>query len=170
MGTRVLRVRAGFGIDTHGGMRDQCAQGKRRAMMGEDGRMLILGGLGTGPGVCRTDNARNAGAVSILDENGMQVTPVFITVAPRRDTPEPPRMIGLTGSRPEIDAVSKTWGHYCRLNDRQDAKTHPADHLTNTSLVLAAAGPAEIVDRDHSARQIADRSACFIDVASNARI
>ncbi|WP_199260083.1 SCO family protein [Paracoccus binzhouensis] len=67
------------------------------------------------PGVCPMDNARNAEAVSIPEERGIRATPVFITVDPRRDTPEMlkdfaaaihPRMIGLTGSRAEIDAVS----------------------------------------------------------------
>ena len=62
------------------------------------------------PDVCPLDAARNGEATALLEERGMDVNPVFITVDPQRDTPEilrdftalmHPRMIGLTGSTEE---------------------------------------------------------------------
>ena len=40
------------------------------------------------PDVCPLDVARNAVAVEVLEERGMSVTPVFISIDPKRDTPE----------------------------------------------------------------------------------
>ncbi|WP_199262285.1 hypothetical protein [Paracoccus binzhouensis] len=65
---------------------------------------------------------------------------------------------------------SKAWRNYYRSNDQQDTQTYLVDHMTNTCLVLPAAGTVEIFGRDLSAQQRADRTACFIDVASNAGI
>ncbi|MEL7127107.1 MAG: SCO family protein, partial [Pseudomonadota bacterium] len=40
------------------------------------------------PDVCPLDTARNAEAVDVLAEQGLSVTPVFISIDPERDTPE----------------------------------------------------------------------------------
>jgi protein SCO1/2 len=40
------------------------------------------------PDVCPLDTVRNAEAVAILEEQGIMVQPVMITVDPERDTPE----------------------------------------------------------------------------------
>ena len=126
------------------------------------------------PDVCTMDSARNAEAVAILDGEGIEVTPVFISVDPRRDTPEVlrafvetmhPRMIGLTGSASEIDAVSKSWRNYYRLNDQQDKENYLVDHMTNTYLILPGAGTVDVFARDLPAQELADRIACFIGAA-----
>ena len=49
---------------------------------------LIYFGYTFCPDVCPLDNARNAIAVEILEEQGRMVTPVFISIDPERDTPE----------------------------------------------------------------------------------
>ena len=68
---------------------------------------LIYFGYTFCPDVCPVDNSRNAEAVDILEEQGFDVTPVFISVDPARDTAEVmadyaanmhPRMIALTGT------------------------------------------------------------------------
>ena len=59
------------------------------------------------PDVCPMDSARNAEAATLLAEQGKDVQTVFVTVDPKRDTPEvvadftslfSDDMIGLTGS------------------------------------------------------------------------
>ena len=127
------------------------------------------------PDVCPLDSARNAEAVAILEERGIEVTPVITSVDPRRDTPEVlktfvetmhERMIGLTGTPAEIDAVSKSWRNFYRLNDQDDPENYLVDHMTNTYLVMPGAGTVEFFARDIPPQEMADRTACFINAAS----
>ena len=78
------------------------------------------------PDVCPLDNARNAAALDLLAEEGKDAQMVFITVDPRRDTPEvmadfaeviSDRMIGLTGTEDEIAAVNRGWRNYYKAQD-----------------------------------------------------
>lgn len=126
------------------------------------------------PDVCPLDSARNAAAVDILESRGIDATPVFISVDPRRDTPEVlanftdalhPRMIGLTGSEDEISAVAKAWRYYFKLNDETDKTDYLVDHMTNTYLVLPGRGTVEFFNRDVSPEDMADRVACFVNAA-----
>ena len=112
---------------------------------------------------------------AILEERGIEVTPVIISVDPRRDTPEVlktfvetmhERMIGLTGTPAEIDAVSKSWRNFYRLNDQDDPENYLVDHMTNTYLVMPGAGTVEFFARDIPPQEMADRTACFINAAS----
>ncbi len=48
---------------------------------------LVYFGYSFCPDVCPLDNARNAEAVDLLAAKGYDVTPVFITIDPERDTP-----------------------------------------------------------------------------------
>lgn len=123
------------------------------------------------PDVCPMDSARNAEATAILEGRGIEVTPVFISVDPKRDTPEVlsafvgamhERMIGLTGTPEEIDAVSKSWRNFYRLNDQDDPENYLVDHMTNTYLVMPGAGTVEFFGRDTSPQEMAERTACFI--------
>ena len=79
---------------------------------------LIYFGYTFCPDVCPLDVARNAEAIDLLEERGQMVTPVFISVDPKRDTPEVvgtfasnlhERMIGLTGSPEQVAAASKAF-------------------------------------------------------------
>ena len=72
---------------------------------------LIYFGYSYCPDVCPYDLQRNAIAVDILFDAGKEVTPIFITIDPKRDTPERlkefatfvhPKLIALTGSQKEI--------------------------------------------------------------------
>uniref|UniRef100_UPI0035B0A4F1 SCO family protein n=1 Tax=Paracoccus sp. TaxID=267 RepID=UPI0035B0A4F1 len=99
----------------------------------------------------------------------------FISVDPKRDTPEVmksfvetmhERMIGLTGSTAEIDAVSKSWRNFYRLNDQDDPENYLVDHMTNTYLVMPGAGTVEFFARNVPPQEMADRTACFVNAAS----
>ncbi|SIS50137.1 protein SCO1/2 [Paracoccus saliphilus] len=127
------------------------------------------------PDVCPLDSARNAETAEILKDRGMDLQTVFITVDPRRDTPEvladftdafSDEMIGLTGSEGEIAAVNKGWRNYFKLNDEEDDEYYLVDHMTNTYLVMPGNETVEFFARDEPPETLADRTACFIDATT----
>jgi protein SCO1 len=131
---------------------------------------LIYFGYTFCPDVCPLDSARNAEAVRILEERGIEAQPVFITIDPRRDTPEVvaeytdlfhPRMLGLTGSPEQVDAASKVYRTYYKAHDTEDDEYYLVDHTTYTYLVLPEYGFVEFFRREATAEDVADRVACF---------
>jgi protein SCO1/2 len=134
---------------------------------------LIYFGYTFCPDVCPVDAARNAQAVDILEERGILVTPVFISIDPARDTPEVmaeftdmlhPRMIGLTGSEAQVQAASRAYKTYYRINNPQD-EYYLVDHSTFTYLVLPEAGFVDFFRQEVTPEQMADRVACFVEAA-----
>lgn len=126
------------------------------------------------PDVCPLDSARNAEAIDILKQRGYDTREVFITVDPKRDTPEVLReytdlfstdMLGLTGTDEEIAAVNKGWRNYYKAHDDEDPEYYLVDHLTNTYLVMPGGKTVEFFARDVPAEELADRTACFLDAA-----
>ena len=131
---------------------------------------LIYFGYTFCPDVCPTDNARNAEAVDILADKGVDVTPVFITIDPARDTPEVmaefveymhPKMIGLTGSEEQIKAVSTAYRTYYRKAG--EGEDYLMDHSVSTYLVLPGHGFVEHFGRSVSPDEMADTVACFAE-------
>lgn len=125
------------------------------------------------PDVCPLDTARNAEAVDVLAEQGLSVTPVFISIDPERDTPEivgdfaynlHEKMIGLTGSPEQTDAASKTFRTYYKAHDKSD-EFYLVDHSTFSYLVLPEHGFVEFFRRDITAEAMAERVACFVENA-----
>jgi protein SCO1 len=123
------------------------------------------------PDVCPLDTMRNAQAVEILDERGIEATPVFITVDPARDTPEVlagyaenfhDRMIGLTGTEEQVAAASQAYRTYYRKQDG-DSDYYLVDHSTFSYLVLPDIGFVEFFRRDTTAEAMADTVACYVD-------
>ena len=134
---------------------------------------LIYFGYTFCPDVCPLDAARNAAAVDILAEQGLSVTPVFITIDPARDTVDVvrdytdnfhPKMIGLTGSEAQISAVSAAYRtYYDRADD--DPDYYLMQHSTFTYLVLPDAGFVEFFKQPDSPEDVAERTACFVRAA-----
>jgi len=123
------------------------------------------------PDVCPMDVSRNADAVDVLAERGHSVTPVFISVDPKRDTPEAvgdfafnlhEKMIGLTGSPEQVKAASRAYKTYYKANEGDD-DYYLVDHSTFSYLVLPEVGFVEFFRREDTAEQMADKTACFID-------
>ena len=136
---------------------------------------LIYFGYTFCPDVCPMDNARNAIAVEILEEQGRMVTPVFVSIDPERDTPElladftdnmHPRMIGLTGSLEQTTAASQAYRTYFNHQEPDADGYYLVDHSTFTYLVLPEHGFVEFFRRDDSPEEMASRVACFMDAAS----
>ena len=132
---------------------------------------LIYFGYTFCPDVCPLDTVRNADAVDVLAEKGLDVTSVFISIDPDRDTPEVvagfasaihPNMIGLTGSAEQVKVASTAYRTYYKKNDSGD-DYYLVDHSTMSYLVLPEHGFVEFFRRDASPEQVAKTTACFIE-------
>ena len=102
------------------------------------------------PDVCPTDVARIARGLKAYEAarpaRGARVQPIFITVDPGRDDPSAlkpfvaafhPRLIGLTGTTAQVDAMKKAYGIY----SRQVATSDPANYLVDHFAVIYLFGP-----------------------------
>lgn len=119
------------------------------------------------PDACPTDmGAIGAGLRQVEASDpakAAQVTPVFVTVDPARDTPKivgqfarafHPRAIGLTGTPAEVDAAAKAYGVAHSLGPKSPGGGYLVDHSRaaylmgpdGKPLALAGAdgGPAEV--------------------------
>lgn len=125
------------------------------------------------PDVCPLDSSRNAQVTEILESRGIMVQPVFISIDPRRDTPEQvgmfasvfhPRMIGLTGSEEQVRAASRAYRTFFSAQDTGD-DYYLVDHSTFSYLVLPGRGTVEIFRHDMSAESAAQVAECIIQRA-----
>lgn len=132
---------------------------------------LVYFGYTFCPDVCPLDAQRNADAVDILAQRGIDVTPIFITIDPARDTPKAladftsaisPKMIGLTGSPEQVKAASVSYKTYFKQQPADD-EYYLMDHTTYTYFMLPGAGFTEFFDRDISDEMMADKVACFLE-------
>lgn len=102
---------------------------------------LVYFGYAFCPDVCPTDLAligRGLQAFEAKDAAlGARVAPIFITIDPQRDTPAAlkpfvvafhPRLVGLTGTAAQIDAVTKAYGVYAKRMDTSDPENYLMDH------------------------------------------
>ncbi|MFU1478372.1 SCO family protein [Roseovarius sp. C7] len=135
---------------------------------------LIYFGYTFCPDVCPLDAARNAEAVDLLAERGMDVQPIFISIDPERDTPEVlaeytdylhPEMIGLTGSAEQVKAASQAYRTYYKAQPAAEGEEdfYLVDHSTFTYLTLPETGFVEFFRREVSAEDMAEKTACFVN-------
>ena len=142
---------------------------------------LVYFGYTSCPDVCPYDAARNAEAVDLLAGRGYDVQPVFITIDPERDTPEVladytdylhPEMLGLTGSDAQVKQTAEAYRAFYSKRDGEERGFYFVDHSTFSYLMLpehgfvelfrGAAGPS---GEGVTAKEVADRAACFLDAA-----
>jgi protein SCO1/2 len=93
------------------------------------------------PDVCPVDLQNIGKALRELDKNdpgrAARIQPIFITVDPERDTPAVmkqyvaafhPRLIGLTGSRKQIDEVAKKFAMYGLKSEQEGSSEYLVNH------------------------------------------
>ena len=131
---------------------------------------LIYFGYTFSPDLSVQDTYRNVAAVTILEEYGLEVIPIFITVDPLRDTPEllkqftdymHPKMVGLTGSLDEIKKVADKYRVYFKKQNTDDRENYLVDHTTFTYLVLPEIGFVDFFKRELTAKHLAKNVSCF---------
>ncbi|MXQ08225.1 SCO family protein [Alphaproteobacteria bacterium GH1-50] len=135
-----------------------------------DGPTLVYFGYTFCPDVCPFDVARNVLAVDLLDEMGHDVTPVFITIDPARDTVEimdqyardmHPKMIALTGSDEQVRAAAQEYRvYYAKGSGEGDF--YLMDHSTFTYLMFPETGLATYFGRTATPEEMAGEIACHI--------
>lgn len=136
-----------------------------------DGPTLLYFGYTSCPDICPVDVGRNADAVDLLEERGIKVKPVMITVDPERDTPEVmadyvsymhPRMVGLTGTPEEIEKAKQAYRVYgAKAGEADENGFYLVDHTTLTYLMAPGEGLLTFFRRDATPEDIAERTACY---------
>ena len=113
--------------------------------------------------------ARNALAVDLLEDQGIDARLVFITIDPARDTPEAlavyaadmhPKMVALTGSDAQIKTAAQAYKVYYAKGEGE-GDFYLMDHSTFTYLMMPDIGLATYFRRDDSAELIAEKTACL---------
>lgn len=120
-------------------------RGKLRKREEFRGKLLIVYfGYMFCPDICPTDLQMIAQAVDQLGPAGNTVQPLFITIDPERDTPEKmagyvslfhPRLIGLTGSRADIQRVAHGYKVYFAKASEASMSAYMLDHSAFIYLV-----------------------------------
>ncbi|MBT8412681.1 MAG: SCO family protein, partial [Octadecabacter sp.] len=117
-----------------------------------------------------------AQAIYILDDQGIDVKPVFISIDPERDTVDivrdftdnfHERMLGLTGTPEQVKAASQAYRTYYNKQDSDD-EFYLVDHTTMSYLVLPEYGFVEFYRREVTPEEMASSLACFAEAAENA--
>lgn len=99
--------------------------------------LLVFFGYTYCPDVCPTTLAVMKSALDMLGSQAERIVPLFITVDPKRDTPEKlksylssfgPRFVGLTGDAQAIAAVAKEYRVYYQSHPTDNAGDYTVDH------------------------------------------
>lgn len=132
------------------------------------GLTMVYFGYTYCPDICPVDTAKIAEVTDILAERGVSLTPVMITIDPKRDTTEVmkdyvswlhPQMIGLTGSAADIANAAKAYKVFFRQSGRGD--DYLMSHTSFTYLMAPKRGLLDFYNRGVSAQDMADAAACF---------
>jgi len=128
------------------------------------GPTLVYFGYTFCPDICPIDVQLLADAVDLLAEKGIDVTPVFVTVDPARDTPEAlapfveamhPKMVGLTGDEAAIKAAADAYKvYFARVEVEGSAAEYLMNHTGFTYFMLPD-GVAGLFRRGFPAEEMA---------------
>jgi cytochrome oxidase Cu insertion factor (SCO1/SenC/PrrC family) len=113
--------------------------------------MLVFFGFTNCPDICPIELQTMSDALDRLDAKQVaQITPIFITVDPARDTPDVlrayvanfhPRLVALTGSTEAIGTVAKSYRVFYAKATGASAPSDPAAYILNHSAVVYLMGP-----------------------------
>ncbi|MCF8465826.1 MAG: SCO family protein [Sneathiella sp.] len=106
--------------------------------------MLVFFGYTNCPDVCPTEMQTISLTMEELGDDAADVVPIFITVDPKRDTVAAmagfveafhPSLIGLTGSKAQINDVKKKYRVYGEKAEGDDPDYYLVDHTSFTYLM-----------------------------------
>ncbi len=99
--------------------------------------LLVFFGYTYCPDVCPTTLAVMKAALDMMGSRAQRIVPLFITVDPKRDTPEKlknylssfgPRFVGLTGNDKAIASVAKEYRVYYQIRPAENGAEYTVDH------------------------------------------
>ena len=114
--------------------------------------MLIYFGFTYCPDVCPTTLIKVSDIIDRLKEDSKEINSIFITVDPERDTPEilsdyvsafHQDIIGLTGTKGEIEKVTEDWGVYYQKEIIDGEEDYTMNHL---DIIFLANANGEFID------------------------
>jgi len=107
--------------------------------------VLLFFGYTSCPDVCPTTLAELKLTLSELkDEDVAQVKVLFVTVDPKRDTPERvqeyvnrfnPAFVGLSGSQAELEKIWQAYGVYREITQGTSAAGYTVDHTARVTVI-----------------------------------
>ncbi len=109
--------------------------------------MLVFFGFTHCPDICPAGLQLISAALAKLGPKAANVTPIFISVDPQRDTPETlatyvknfdDRIVGLTGTPEEVAAVARA---YRVFYEKTPNETNPAEYGMNHTSIIYLMGP-----------------------------
>ena len=115
--------------------------------------MVVYFGYTYCPDVCPSSLSAVGGALDLLGKQAKRFKPVFISVDPERDSPEHlaeyvkhfhPSMVGLTGTKAQVDAVAKEYRVYYAKVVEKDKDGNPKpddDYLMDHSSITYVMAP-----------------------------
>lgn len=127
--------------------------------------MLLYFGYTFCPDVCPTELQSIANALDLLGPDAQKLAPVFITVDPQRDTPSvvadyvklfDPRIIGLTGTPAQIDAVTRAYRVFAARVETKESSQYLMNHSSFIYLVDPDGRFVALFRQGMSAAEIAD--------------
>jgi protein SCO1/2 len=110
----------------------------------ENGYKLVYFGFTMCPMICPTGLQKIAKTLNEMGEDGKAITPILITVDPERDTPQVmkeyvqqfhPQMVGLTGSKEQVDSVVKEYRVFAAKVNDEELTDYTMDHSSFTYLM-----------------------------------
>ena len=100
---------------------------------------LVYFGFTFCPDICPTSLEKFSTAIDVLTKYNIDVTPIFITVDPRRDTQAvlkeyltyfSPKIIGLTGTEKQIRDVASAFKIFYSISEDADTDNYMIDHTS----------------------------------------
>ncbi|KTT97190.1 electron transporter [Sphingomonas yabuuchiae] len=120
------------------------------------------------PDVCPTDMQAIAAGLKRLDNSApakaKKIVPLFITVDPERDTPAvvgrfaaafDPRIVGLTGTPAQIEAVKKAYAVWSAKGDTSPGGGYLVNHSRQVYLMDPSNKPLALVPADEGPEAVA---------------
>jgi protein SCO1/2 len=120
------------------------------------------------PDVCPTDMQAIATGLKLLDKSApakaKTIVPIFITVDPERDTPAvvgrfaaafDPRIVGLTGTPAQIEAVKKAYAVWAARGDTSPGGGYLVNHSRQVYLMDPANKPLALIPADEGPEAVA---------------
>ena len=148
-------------------------------LTGEDGKPVSWGdfdgqyrtiyfGYTFCPDVCPVDVQRAMAGLKRFEasdpERAAKIQPLFVSVDPARDTPEVlteftdafhPRLIGMTGSKEQLDKLTKDYAAYYSIGEPNEAGGYLVDHTSITYLFGPDGRPIAILPTDAGPEAVA---------------
>ncbi|QYJ06832.1 SCO family protein [Qipengyuania flava] len=120
------------------------------------------------PDVCPVDTQRAMAGLKLFEEShpdlGAKVQPLFVSVDPERDTPEVlteftdsfhPRLIGMSGTKEEIDAVTDAFAVVYSIGEKTENGGYLVGHTNITYLFGPEGEPLAMLPTDEGPQAVA---------------